>query len=384
MALVYIAAGFMMASCTSIDNLEPNQTNTFLKFYSETNTMKSKDLLVLEDGFLILSTYTDTTTLLLKTDFLGNKIWAKSLPYFQGSSVTQTSEGYIVIGDSINTQNGTSFMQLIKTTKENGTIIKKAFIGTGTQHGAAVTFTENNEIIALGYTAAFFSKFIILMGYNTDLEEIWSTPKEYLSEFPAHTVYDKNELITWLSYNTTNNSRASLTSVLHDNEGVESNPTLLNDQKLANTTGNLTNTPGGYAVTQSVLINGESKIGYSSLINGIIDAENVINEGEFETGNYTAYSLTSTLNGLLVAATTDAHSGETARTDKDVLLLEIDINGNLVSNGINQSYGGIGEEIPIRIRKTSDGGYIILGNSINSKGAQQSFLLKINSKGLLN
>ncbi len=382
-ALIYIA-GFIMASCTSIDNLEPNQTNTFLKFYSETNTMESKDLLVLEDGYLILSTYTDTTTMLLKTDLLGNKLWARSLPYFQGSSLAETPEGYIIVGDSINSENGTSFMQLFKTTKDNGTLIKSAFIGTGTQHGAAVTFTENNEIIALGNTASFLNKSILLVGYNTNLEEIWPAPREYLSEFTAHTVYDKNGLITWLSYNTSNNSRVSLTTVLHDNEGVESNPTLLNNQKLANTTGNLTKTPGGYAVVQSVLINGKSKIGYSSLINGIINAENVINEGEFETGNYTAYALTRTLNGLLIAATTDVHLGEGARTDKNLLLLEIDINGEPVLGGINQTYGGIGEEIPISIRKTADGGYAVLGTSINSKEAQQTFLLKTNSKGELN
>ena len=137
-------------------------------------------------------------------------------------------------------------------------------------------------------------------------------------------------------------------------------------------------------MVQSITRNGESKIGYSSLINGSIDSESIIDSGEFETGNYNGYTLTNTLNGILIAATTDKHIGEEARTDLDLLLLELDINGNIIDEGINETFGGIGDEIPIRIRKTSDGGYIILGTSNNSKGAQQTFLLKTNSKGLLN
>ncbi len=378
--------GTIIIGCKSIDNLEPNQTNTFLKFYSETDKMESKDLLVLDDGYLILSTYSATSTLLLKTDVQGNKIWADSLANFQGNSLAQTNDGYIIIGDSINTEAGTTFMQLIKTTKDNGIRTESVFIGTtGVEHGSAVTVTSTDQVISLGYTADSSGDSIILMSYDSKLVDVWPAPRKYLSELPANSIYDNNGLITWISYYA-NQSSMSITTTLHDTEGNESNPTLLNGQTLANTSGDLAKTPAGYSVVQTINSNGESKIGYSSLINGQISSETILTSGEFETGNYNGYTLTNTLNGMLIAATTDKHvgQGEEARTDQDLLLLEVDINGFIVLEGINQTFGGIGNEIPKRIRKTADGGYAILGTSTNSKGGQQTFLLKTNSKGELN
>ena len=377
---------FMLTLGCSVNNLEPAQTDTFLKFYYETNKMESKDLIVLDDGYLILSTYTDTTSLLLKTDLLGNKVWATSLSYFKGSAITVANDGYIVIGDSINTQDVTTFMQLIKINSDSGNRIGSSLIGIGVQHGSGVTFTSNNEIIGLGYTKAKASitpDSIILMGYNADLVEIWPSPRRYLSELPSNAVFEKDGLITWISYYA-NQKNISLTTVLHNNEGNESNPTLFNGEILSNNNGGFVSTPGGYGVVQSIIRDGESKIGYSSILNGSINSEQVLLDGEFSNGNYNAYTVANTLNGLLIAATTDLHPDEEARTDADLLLLEIDINGNIIDEGINQTFGGIGDEIPIRIRKTSDGGYIIVGNSINSKGAQQTFLLKTDNKGLLN
>ncbi len=387
MRIVFLYTLFftLIGGCT-INNLEPAQTNTFLKFYYETNKMESKDLVVLTDGYLILSTYSDTTSLLLKTDLLGNKIWATSLPYFKGRAITVANDGYIIIGDSINTQDGFTFMQLIKTNSANGNRIGSSLIGTGVHHGSGVILTSTNEIIGLGYTksnAAITPDSIILMGYTTDLVEIWPSARRYLSELPSSAVVEKEGLITWISYYS-NQKKVSITTVLPNNEGNESNPTLFNGQTLANTNGGFVSTPAGYGVVQSVINgNSESKIGFSSLINGSIDTEVVIEDGEFAIGNYNGCALTNTLNGLLIAATTDNHV-EATRADADLLLLEIDSNGNLVPGGINQTFGGIGDEIPVRIRKTADGGYAILGTSINSKGAQQTFLLKTNSKGLLN
>ncbi|MCF6360044.1 MAG: hypothetical protein L3J29_04700 [Cyclobacteriaceae bacterium] len=380
-AFLYLLLLALLGGC-SVNNLEPNQTATFLKYYSETGTMNSKDVVVLEDGFLILSTYTDSTTLLLKTDLLGNKLWAQSLTYFSGSSITEATDGYIVIGDSINIIDGTTFMQLIKTNKETGARLGSTFIGTGAEHGSAVTFTANDEIIGLGYTSTAQGDSILLQGYSLDLTPIWPSPRKYLSELPGNSLYDENERITWLNYYA-NQSSVSVTTVLHNNEGNESNPTLFDDQILTNTEGDIVKTPGGFGLVQSVNSNGESKIGYASLINGSISSEIIIEAGDFATGNYIGYSLTNTLNGVLIAATTDEHSEE-ARTDADLLLLELDIDGNIVPEGINQTFGGTGDEIPVKIRRTTDGSYLILGTSINTKGAQQTFLLKTNSKGLLN
>lgn len=74
MRYIFVYIVLIAVSSCSIDDLEPNQTSTFLKFYSETNAMNSKDLAVLSDGYLILSTYSETSTLLLKTDLNGKSV----------------------------------------------------------------------------------------------------------------------------------------------------------------------------------------------------------------------------------------------------------------------------------------------------------------------
>jgi len=381
--------------CNTIDNLEPNQTDTFLKFYSETNEMNSKDLAVLEDGYLIMSTYTETSTLLLRTDTQGNKVWAKSFDNFLGSSLTVIVDsdisGYILIGDRINTQNDSTYMQLIKT-DVNGDSIASAQVGYGAQHGSAVTYSSTKEIIGLGYTSSGQlndtndSTYIIVTGFDQNLVQTWqqvrSEPVLNVDITPSKSIFeDANGNLSYISYSSQDEvfTNINFTNKPPDSESPAGNSPLFTANSVSNNMGDFIKIPTGYAIAQSVLVSGASKIGIS---NGSNDT--ILVEGDFAEGNFIASAIVSSSNGLLIAATTDNHGIESARTDQDLLLIETNYNGTLKSDGINKMYGGIGDEIPVRIRRANDGGYIVLGTSINSKGAQQSFLLKTNSKGELN
>jgi len=379
--LIIICIFFLWTSCTSIENLEPNQTSTFLKFYSETNTMNSRDLLALEDGYLILSIYDESNTLLLKTDLSGNKLWASSLDNFKGNALAEVDDGYIIIGDRIDTQTASTLMELIKTNKTDGTIKNTTTIGDGFQHGSAITTSSTGGLIASGYTSAANKDSIIIMEYDNNLNRNWSAPRQYSNSSPSKSIYEQDSLISWLSYSNQNQS-VNITEANIDRESPKWDNRLFDTETAANFNGDIALLNTGYAIIQTIT-RIEAKIGVAFYNDGIISSEVIINNGAFASGNYTAASLINIDNGILVIATTDVHTGDKDRKDTDLLLLELNYDGTVKSAGINETFGGFGDEIPMRIRKTIEGEYVILGTVVNTKGAQQTFLLKTNKKGRL-
>jgi len=379
----YICSLFLLASCTTIDNLEPNQTNTFLKIYSESRTMNSSDLLALDDGYLILSIYNETNTLLLKTDLLGNKLWASSLDNFKGNSLAVVDDGYIIIGTSINNQTLGTSMEIIKTNTTDGTILNTDSIDGGFNHGSAITVSSSGNLIASGYTSTLNMESIIIMEYDNNLNKNWDTLRRYSNSSPSKSIFEQNGLISWLSYSNTNQS-VNITEAEIDRESPKWNDRLFGTETVADFNGDIAFLNTGYSIVQTIA-GANTKIGVAFYNNGNISTEVVINNGGFASGNYTAASLLNIENGILVLATTDVHTkpGEEARKDIDLLLLELNYDGTVKSEGINETFGGLGDEIPMRIRKTKDGGYAVLGTVLNTKDVQQIFLLKTNKNGLL-
>lgn len=385
--ILFIAS--IVVGCTTIDKLEPNQTETFLKFYSETSEMESRDLIVLTDGYLILSTYSESSTLLLKTDVSGNKVWAQSFDNFQGSSLTEIDDGYILIGDGINDQSDSTYMQLIKTNKTDGQITTTTQVGYGAQHGSAVMLTSTNEIIGLGYTSSGQlnddedTTYVIVTGFDSNLIQTWnsvrSNPVLNVDIIPSNSIYEANDgRLTWISYSSQDEIKTNLnfTAIFSDNSSPDFNTRLFNNFNVSNFIGDFVKTPVGFAVLQTVDDNGVNNIGITSSVNGVISEDVSISLG----GNSIASSITNSNNGLLIAA---SHI-ESGKTDADLVLLEVEYNGQVKTNGINNTFGGDGNELPVRIRRTNDGGYIILGTLINTKDAKQTFILKTNNKGALN
>ncbi len=370
-------------SCTPIAKLEPNQKNSFLKFYAETNQMEAQDVQVVEDGYVIVAWYNSSSSVLIKTDLLGNKLWAVSLDNFLAKSIAIVSDGYIIAGDGINTQTASqTFMQLIKTNQVDGTITGTATFGNGSQFGAAVTNGASNSLFALGYSA---NDSVMLHNYDANLNRQWQ--RAYAATTTSQTIIEENNLLHFLTYTKVNNSLAlHFTRAAYDAESPTTNLPLFNEVSIADTKAELSETAAGYAVCQTIRqTNNQTKVGIAYVSNGVLGSEYILNEGEFAEGNYLAGSVIDTGTGLLVAYATNRHPNpqDASRTDYDLALTEVNFDGTPTNTGIALSYGGIGDEIPVRVRKTNDGGYLILGNSTNSKGAKQLFLLKTNNQGLL-
>lgn len=90
-----------------------------------------------------------------------------------------------------------------------------------------------------------------------------------------------------------------------------------------------------------------------------------------------AYSVQQTTDGgYIVVGDTFSYSG----TREELWILKLD------SNGIEQwrkNYGGINDECAYSVQQTTDGGYIVVGetNSFSTNGYPDMWILKINDFG---
>lgn len=393
--IFYIIGFVIFIGCKSIDSIEPNQTETFLKIYGETNNTAARDLLVEDDGYLILMSH-DTVSILLKTDLNGNSVWANSYSNFIGNGLAKIDGGYILIGDSINTEaTPTTTMKLIKTDL-SGNLENSVSLSTGTALvGLAATVASTGDIVALGrqvYTSDVYET-TVLMGYSSDLQETWQSYKEYGAvntlESPYHSIYENPDgSITLATVSVNTQVAFHGITTYPDNESPIAVPKLLEGAAIVNTTlakGGLVQTPVGYALTQVVNVNGEDKIGVS-LFDQTVFNNYFIDTLSFDAGNYIPIAMTNTPNGLLIAGQTDQYKdgADGTRSDKDLFIAEVGYDGKPRTSSMYNTFGGLSDESPVKIRNAPDGGYLILGDLENTKGAVQVFLLKVNSKGDLN
>ncbi|MBL7712486.1 MAG: hypothetical protein JNL13_08485 [Chitinophagaceae bacterium] len=93
--------------------------------------------------------------------------------------------------------------------------------------------------------------------------------------------------------------------------------------------------------------------------------------------------------GYLVAATGKSNDGDISGNHGggDILLLKLDVGGNLLWQ---KSLGGSNEDVPARLRKTADGGYLISGFSKSkdgdvgaNRGDTDWWLMKIDGSGAI-
>lgn len=384
----------MLFGCKAIDSIEPNQKETFLKVYGETNETIAKDILVLDDGYLILGSY-DSVSVLLKTDLKGNKQWANSFTNFVGNGLAEVNGGYILVGDSINSEAVPSTsMQLIQTDLSGQKVNSVAFLSSTAIAGIAAIFTSDEEIAVLGHK--IYSNDVyestILVGYSSDLVEVWQTEYGGVNtlQVPYHSLFENtNGNLTWASFEVDfNPTKISVHApfVQPGDQTPVGNTYLFNNQQFNATVGSFVQTPVGFALTQTINIGNEQRIGVTTYNQNTSFDEYVLDTLEFQEGNYFPTAIANTPNGLLISGQTDnfKDSSSEGRTDMDLFVVEVGYNGIPKSSGINNTFGGLGNEQPVRIKNTSDGGYLILGNLTNTKGATQLFLLKLNNKGELN
>ncbi len=90
-----------------------------------------------------------------------------------------------------------------------------------------------------------------------------------------------------------------------------------------------------------------------------------------------AYSIQQTSDGgFIVAGETKTSAG-----DIDFLILKLNNNGDLVWQ---KTYGGLGDDVARSIQQTADGGYIVAGVTTTDAGDTDFWVLKLDANGNLN
>ncbi|MDI6755314.1 MAG: hypothetical protein QME78_13085 [Thermodesulfobacteriota bacterium] len=104
----------------------------------------------------------------------------------------------------------------------------------------------------------------------------------------------------------------------------------------------------------------------------------VLWQNTFGGTNYDrAYSIEQTTDGYIVAGETSSSGAGSA----DVWVLKLDVNG-APQTGWPKTYGGVYRDAAYSIRQTSDGGFIIAGETSSSGAGNADFwILKLNASG---
>jgi hypothetical protein len=133
------------------------------KTYQINSYAEGKEVIqTFDDGFAIVGcSYYDynrenSVIFLLKTDNTGNEIWNKTFDnelYNYGCSLKQTLDGgYILVGYSLNSNDGKDKLYLLKTDEDGTLLWEKTYDGKGCSKGLSLQITSDNEYIITGCT----------------------------------------------------------------------------------------------------------------------------------------------------------------------------------------------------------------------------------------
>jgi len=290
------------------------------------------------DGGYIVAGYTNSfgaggyDILLIKTDANGNLQWAKTYGGTSDNdyaySVQQTSDGgYIVTGITYSFGAGGGDFFLIKTDANGNVSWAKTYGRTGEDRAYSVRQTSDGGYIVAGYTNSFGAGGIDIFLIKTDA----------------------NGNVSWAkTYGGTGDDIARSVQQTSD---------------------------GGY------ILAGET---YSFGAGGIdiflikTDANGNVSWAKTYggTGDDTARSVRQTSDGGYIVA---GYTNSFGAGGRDIFLIKTDANGNV---SWAKTYGGTGNDHAFSIQQTSDGGYIVAGETRSfGAGSWDVFLVKTDANG---
>jgi hypothetical protein len=316
---------------------DANGNIIWAKTYGGTNDDWGYSVQQTSDGGYIVAGRTNSfgagwgDVFLIKTDANGNLQWAKTYgggSYDYANSVQQTSDGgYILAGTTTSFGAGDYDIFLIKTDANGNVQWAKTYGGTSGDYAFSIRQTSDGGYIVAGWTNSFgagYSDFFLIKT-------------------------DANGNLQWAkTYGGTNVDLALSVQQTSD---------------------------GGYIVaggTYSFGVGGEAIILIKTDANG-----NIIWAKTYGgTNSERAYSVRQTSDGGYIVAgiTTSFGAGLI-----DVFLIKIDANGNLQWA---KTYGGTDLDWAFSVQQTSDGGYIVAGETRSfGAGNYDIFLIKTDANG---
>jgi hypothetical protein len=292
--------------------------NSFLKTYPTTYDKDAREVLLMPDGgFLIAgstnnSDQADCDLYVSKTDAQGNFLWGKTYggikPEYAYSMIETSDGNYFVLGYSMSFGGGDFDSYLIKIDPAGNLIWQKTYGGWGNEEGREIIRTNDGNYAFVG-----------------------SSNSNLASDQLTLTKIDLAGNVLW-----TKNYGGSL---------AESGNALMETSD------------GGF------ILNGQT-LSFGSQPNG---SAYLIRTNSVGDTTWTKYYNTGTMcsEGISVIAETDgsflfAVRDSAGASDVDIRLIKTDASGAILWN---KMYGGIKKDTPKKLRKTSEGGYVIASTS---------------------
>jgi hypothetical protein len=298
-----------------------------------------------DGGYIIVGVSTTYGTgqnviLLIKTDSNGDETWYKTFggrAYIGGFSVQLTTDGgYILTGYTTEFGAGEEDVWVIKTDSNGDETWNRTFGGARSEWGYSVQQTTDGGYIIAGDTNS----------YGTSYGDVWLLKT------------DTNGYETW---NKTFDGPSSDLGI---------------DPEFVSDTGRSVQqtTDGGYIIagfTDAFLIT------TLVLLIKTDDAGNKIWEKSFgrtdDDYHYYGYSVQQTTDGGYIITGTVEFQGKT-----DVLLIKTDSNGD---EAWNKTFGGPDWDLEGSVQQTTDGGYIVTGTKLSPITNEDIWLIKTDSSG---
>ncbi|HEY9047642.1 MAG TPA: hypothetical protein VIN08_17170 [Ohtaekwangia sp.] len=432
MSLRISLAGLIVVSCWACNNIEdakPENRNSFLHFYEAPHDLYGVTAEQVDDGYIILGNELLANgvqnSLIIHTDFTGKKI-ADDVVLTGGTAkgLKVASDGYYVIGDSIksNLESGDVSVydlvvysaRLFKLSK-TGSIVNKLIIADRKNatnitdiHGGAITINDQGQIIVLGsFKAAGVATterpYLTALDANT-LDTVWYQTydvldRDYVNAKSVHIA--PTGKIIWASalLKENQNFSRSYLGVPY----IQPNSTFENFSQFGEQTDQQLYTndiqPSEFAAIGFGVIGtyatptGTNSNMFFLRVNqfgNIVEGSERYFDGELSLNNQsvsagqsasedTGDALISTSDGGYILAGSMVTTLNRGRGGKDIFLVKIDSQGNILWNKV---YGGSGNETVGSIRETADGGLLICGSN-DVSGLSSIFIMKTDMNGEL-
>jgi hypothetical protein len=316
---------------------------------------------------------------LIKTDSDGNTLWEKTFGgyyYDTGNSVQQTSDGgYIIAGNKGSYyEDGWEDVYLIRTDSEGNTLWEKTYGGSYLDYGSSVQQTSDGGYIIAGDTDPNGSGEydVYLIKTDSDGNSVWEKTfggVDYDGGYSVQQTTDGGYIIAG-----TTESRGAggydVYLIRTDSDG----------NAMWEKTFGGSNNDFGSSVQQTsyggyIIAGGTNSYGAGEYDVYLIKTDsdgNTLWEKTFGGLNYdTGYSVQQTTDGgYIIAGDTDSY--EAGGTD--AYLIKADSNGNKLWE---KTFGGSDNDYGCSVQQTSDGRYIIAGSTDSyGAGGRDVYLIK--------
>ncbi|MFH1320322.1 MAG: SprB repeat-containing protein, partial [Bacteroidota bacterium] len=357
-------------------------TKTFARLYTYGYSVQET-----ADSGYIVGGYDYLKCYLLRTDVDGNMLWSKTYGgdnYDFGNSVQQTSDGgFIFLGETKSFGAGVYDVYLIKTDSNGDTLWVRTYGGTNNDYGKSVKQTPDGGYIIAGYTESFGagSNDVYLIKTSANGVVIWSKTYGGTGDDFGNSVQLTND-------------GGYIIAGKSDGFGAGDDDIYLiktdafGNSCNANTPATITSFTSTTVPIPAINISSGATVGSTSTL---ISNPSTVNTSlcDFETppeqtfqkvyhGTYDdyAYSIQQTSDGGYIVAGNTASFGSGSQ---DVYLIKLNDIGDTMWTKV---YGGSADDWGTSVQQTSDAGYLVTGYTESfGAGGKDIYMIRTNNLG---